>query len=247
MTPGQGPFVHDEIDSTNLEARRQVDAGVKGPLWIAARRQTLGRGRRGRAWSSEPGNLAATLVTPIPGGPAEAGLYSFTAALAVSDTLQVLAPGQDIALKWPNDVLLNRGKACGILLESLASGVSETTLAIGIGLNLSHSPDAPDAIWPPTSVFAETGQAPEFGHSLNILIDAVSARLQQHRSDGFGRIRKDWLERAINLGGDIEVRLPKETLHGRFAGLDTTGALMLEGPTGQRLIAAGDVFFPGDG
>ena len=246
MTPSQGPFVHDQIDSTNLEARRQAEAGVKGPVWIAAHRQTLGRGRRGRTWSSEPGNLAATLLTPIQGGPADAALYTFTAALAVADTLRLLAPGQDVALKWPNDVLLNRGKACGILLESLATTSSQITLAIGIGLNLAHGPDAPDAVWPPTSVHGETGETPKFDHALSTLIDALAARMSQHRLQGFACIRSDWLARAINLGGDIRVRLPNETLHGRFAGLDTTGALMLEGPTGQRLIAAGDVFFPGD-
>lgn len=246
MTPTQGPFVHDQIDSTNQEARRQAEAGTAGPLWIAAHRQTLGRGRRGRAWTSEPGNLAATLLTHVQGGAAEAALYSFTAALAVADTFEALAPGQDIALKWPNDVLLNRGKACGILLESLATKTSEVTLAIGIGLNLAHSPDAPDAVWPPTSVQAETGETPEFARALNILMDAMAIRMDQHQAQGFASIRADWLARAINLGGDILVRLPNETLRGRFAGLDTTGALMLEVPTGQRLIAAGDVFFPGE-
>lgn len=238
-------IVFDSIDSTNDEVRRRVAAGQTGPLWIAARRQVAGRGRRGRGWSSEPGNLAATLLTAVPGGPADAALYSFVAALAVADTLDTLAPRQSVALKWPNDVLLNGRKACGILLESLGRAAEGgTVLAAGIGLNLAHHPAPAGANWPPTSILAETGEAPEFGRALAELVRAMDRRVTQRTDGGFAATRSDWLDRAIGLGQEIRVRLPKRSLTGRFAGLDRTGALVLEQDTGRRLIAAGDVFFP---
>ena len=244
MSADVDPILYDRIDSTNEEARRRVAAGQPGPVWIAARRQVAGRGRRGRGWSSESGNLAATLLLPVPGGPADAALYSFVAALAVADTLTDLAPEQHVSLKWPNDVLLNGGKASGILLESLGTAGDATLLAVGIGLNLAHHPQPLGANWRPTSVLAETGTAPEFETSLGALVQAMGERIAQMRSVGFAAIRADWLNRAVNLGQEILVRLPKQTLSGRFAGLDSTGALVLEQDTGSRLIAAGDVFFP---
>ena len=85
---------YDEIDSTNAEARRRAEAGEAGPVWITALRQTAGRGRRGRAWDSPTGNLAATLlyVTDMPA--ADAAQVSFVAALAVADLAEAcLGPG----------------------------------------------------------------------------------------------------------------------------------------------------------
>ena len=241
---GVAKHLHDSIDSTNEEARRLLDRGQAGPLWVAAKQQTAGRGRQGRNWSSEPGNLAATYLAPVSGGPAEAALLSFAAALAVADTLEGLAPDQVISLKWPNDVLLNNKKTCGILLESFGSGNGSFQIAIGIGLNLIHAPPDEEANWPPTSIGRETGVAPDFELALTTLAAAIAARLAELEAKGFAATREAWLACASHLGQDIQVRLPRETLTGRFAGLDITGALVLEQPTGTRLIAAGDVFFP---
>ena len=81
----------DQIDSTNAEARRRAEAGETGPLWITARRQTAGRGRRGRAWESDTGNLFGTLLLTTRKPPAEAAQVTFVAALAVADLLDAWA------------------------------------------------------------------------------------------------------------------------------------------------------------
>lgn len=237
-------FLYDSIDSTNEEGRRRIAAGDLRPMWIAARQQTAGRGRQGRAWSSQPGNLAATYIATCPGELSDAGLLSFAAALAVADTIEVLAPDQQVGLKWPNDVLLNGRKACGILLESFGVHRGYLRIAIGIGLNLKHHPSASESNWPPTSIEREIGAAPDFDAAFSTLADALAVRLRQTAEQGFSAIRTAWLARAIGVGGSIEVRLPRQTLAGRFAGLDITGALVLEQETGRRLISAGDVFFP---
>ena len=121
-----------------LEAARRLP-DLRGPTWILALRQTAGRGRRGRAWTDPAGNFAATLVMRLDEPPARLALRSFVAALALHDALAA-ATGlpQGFALKWPNDVLLNGGKLSGILLESPGAGV----LALGIGVNLRHAPEA---------------------------------------------------------------------------------------------------------
>ncbi len=84
--------VLDEIDSTNAEARRRAEAGETGPVWIVGLRQTAGRGRRGRAWETGDGNLAATLLFATDKPPAEAAQVSFVAALAVADLLGAYVP-----------------------------------------------------------------------------------------------------------------------------------------------------------
>ena len=111
---GVARHVLAEVDSTNSEAARLAPQ-LTQPTWIMAHRQTAARGRRGRAWISPEGNFAATLVMRPGGEPAAAALRSFVAALALADALAlVVGPGAVIALKWPNDVLLNGGKVAGI-------------------------------------------------------------------------------------------------------------------------------------
>jgi hypothetical protein len=152
--------VLDRVDSTNAEAMRLADR-IAGPAWIMARRQEAGRGRRGRAWTDPPGNFAATLLIRPQGGPADAARLSFVAALAVHDALMTLCgPQLNLALKWPNDLLLNGGKLSGILLESAGSGRQVTALAIGIGVNLACAPEiAADQSIRPVSLKGETGLA----------------------------------------------------------------------------------------
>src|SRR5687767_15682730 len=98
-------IIHDTIGSTNTEAYALARAGERGPLWIIAREQTAGRGRRGNSWISEPGNLYASLLLPdVP--PGRAGDLTFVAGLAVHDAVGELAPNMvfHLTLKWPNDV-----------------------------------------------------------------------------------------------------------------------------------------------
>lgn len=234
--------VHDTLDSTSLEALRYLDAGGRAALWILARRQTAGYGRRGRSWQQQTGNLAATLVMPLKGNlaeqPAAAG-FALSLALAAALEEAGVKP-RDIQLKWPNDVLVEEGKVSGILLERhMVAG--EAFLAVGVGVNLAHKPDLPD--YPTASVKEATGTAlaPEtFLDSLDKAFQHWLALLEQQ---GFAPLRDAWLERAGGLGRQVTVRLPHETLQGIFEGLDETGALVLRQGEVISRINTGDVFF----
>lgn len=237
---GYDRLILDETDSTNEEARRRVPASR--PLWIAAHRQSAGRGRQGRAWVSRPGNLYATLLIGRNEPPAALATLSFHAALALADLLAHFAPEAEVATKWPNDALLNGRKAAGILLENFgAGGGHAANLAIGIGINLAHHPDPAETLWPPTSLMAETGCAPGFDEALAVLV----ARLDHWLAAGeFAAIRPAWLARAARLGQPIEARLPRETVTGVFKDVDADGTLVLRTPQGSRHIAAADIHFP---
>ena len=241
--PGWGRVVLDEIDSTNEEARRRAGAGAGTPLWIAARRQTAGRGRRGRIWVGPEGNLCATALLRPRLTPREAALLSFAACLAVAETLEAVAPMAQVALKWPNDALLNGRKAAGVLLESAGRGAALDWLAVGVGLNLARHPEPAPEAWPPTSVLAETGAAPSPDFALERLAAAFALWAGRLETEGFAPLRVAWLARAARLGQKIVARLPEERVEGVFSDLDAGGALVLTGPTGLRRVHAADVFF----
>ena len=234
--------VFDTLDSTNAEAKRRALAGETGPLWIVARAQSAGRGRRGRAWTSKTGNLFATGLFKLDASPTRAAQLSFAAALSVADLAASLIDPDLVRLKWPNDVLVDGRKVCGILLESGAHPAGGLWLAVGIGINLAHHPE--DAERPATnlSVYG-TDLTPEAA------CDHLAQRFDHWRSvwarDGFAPLREAWLARAWGLGEQCTARLDGETIEGVFADLSEDGALRLDlKDGGRRLISAGDVFFP---
>lgn len=237
--------VLDSVDSTMDAARRRLSEGATEPFAIAAKRQTKGRGRSGRAWQTVSGNLAVTFYMPFSGTYAEAARLGFAVSLGVRDAIEALAPGQPIALKWPNDVLLNGKKVCGILLENLgARGDGSLQILIGIGINLAHHPYPADSNWPPTSIAVETGADPGFEAALQRVVRAVSERIRNELENGFDTTREHWLAHAARKGETLTARLADEAITGIFTDIDATGALVLETSSGMRKVTAGDVFFP---
>jgi BirA family biotin operon repressor/biotin-[acetyl-CoA-carboxylase] ligase len=234
---------YEEIDSTNAEARRRAEAGEGGPVWITAVRQTAGRGRRGRAWSTETGNLAATLLTTTDASPAEAAQLSFVAALAACDLADTCLGSEAARLKWPNDVLVFGKKAVGILVESGARADGRLWLAVGVGVNLAH---APQAVERPAASFAEhmAGPPPQPAAAMVVLADRFEAWRRLWATQGFAPIAEGWTARAHGLGERCEARLPNRTISGVAEGMDPDGALRLRLDDGSlERITAGDVFF----
>jgi BirA family biotin operon repressor/biotin-[acetyl-CoA-carboxylase] ligase len=243
---GIGRVILAETDTTIAEAARRAAQGA-GPCWILAGFQTAGRGRRGRPWVSPRGNFHATLLMRPQGGPAQAALRSFIAALALRDALvHLTGTPEAFALKWPNDVLLNGGKVSGILLESLGAQGGVDHLAVGIGVNLIAAP-TPDQVEPgavpPVSVLAETGLriAPE------TLLDRLATAFATHEAvlaaQGFAPIRAAWLSHAARLGEPVTARSGTTTRHGIFDTIDQTGALVLRTPQGVETLPAADLYF----
>ncbi|MEY8840750.1 biotin--[acetyl-CoA-carboxylase] ligase [Cribrihabitans sp. XS_ASV171] len=243
---GYGLHVLEEVDSTLDEAAR-IAPRLAGPVWIMAHRQVKGRGRRARPWADPAGNLSSTLVMRPDGPPAQAALRSFVAALALYDAcVAVTGRAQGLALKWPNDVLLNGGKLAGILLESSGQGRGLGYLAIGIGVNLAQAPAA-EAVEPgavrPVSVLSETGVAVTPEDFLGELAAAYAQHEALFTEQGFAPIRAAWLARAARLGEVITARTGCRETTGTFETVDEQGNLVLNTANGRLRIAAAEIYF----
>ena len=235
----------DEVDSTNEEATRLARTGAEDGTLVWAHRQTVGRGRRGRVWTSERGNLYASFLLRPGCAPLEAAQLTFVAALAVRDMLSIYMSSSDsIACKWPNDVLVKGRKISGILLESstAGSGIVEW-LILGIGVNLRHHPDI-GGRHPATSLVAEGAGEVETFSALEQLALAFARRRGAWLQGGFEAVRNAWLEHAYGLGQTAHVKLESGDTSGSFIGIDDSGALRLKVSDGsERLFTAGEVTF----
>jgi BirA family biotin operon repressor/biotin-[acetyl-CoA-carboxylase] ligase len=231
------------LASTNQEALARVGPDTPAQFWIVADQQAAGRGRRGRTWVSEPGNLYATRIVTGSRPAVATPEVCFVAALALHDAVLECCPGlaaERLRLKWPNDLLLDGEKLAGILVEAI-SGQRAPVVAIGFGINCRVHPK--NVAFPATDL-SRAGFVVSPAAVLEALGSALERRLREwDGGKNFAAIREDWLERACGLGAAIEVRLGDRTLDGTFEALDESGCLVLLRADGVReTVRAGDVF-----
>jgi BirA family transcriptional regulator, biotin operon repressor / biotin---[acetyl-CoA-carboxylase] ligase len=233
----------DTLGSTNAEALARARAGERGPLWITAACQTAGRGRRGRSFVSERGNLYATLLVADASPVERAAELAFVAALAAHDAVVDVASelGPRLALKWPNDLLCDGAKLAGILVEGESASGQPLVTVVGTGINCAHHPAQTDH--PATDLLA-AGKCVTPEVLFTALSRAMLARLKEwDRGRGFAATRAAWLARAANIGMPIRVTFANRQLEGRFETLDPCGRLVLRLADGTaESITAGDVF-----
>jgi BirA family biotin operon repressor/biotin-[acetyl-CoA-carboxylase] ligase len=243
---GTQRFVFETIDSTMAEARRQAPA-IAGAAWFLSHEQTAGTGRRGRAWDSQQGNFAASLLIRPDVKADQLALRSFVAALALYDTLVALTGREDVfTLKWPNDVLLRGGKLAGILLETLNEGQGNPALIIGIGVNLANMPASAkleNGATSPKSLAQDMGLKITPEEFLNTLGPRFHFWETQLATYGFAPVRIAWLAQAANIGKTITARMNETSLTGVFKAVDETGALILQAADGRHVITAADISF----
>ncbi|MGF9562255.1 biotin--[acetyl-CoA-carboxylase] ligase [Neorhizobium sp. JUb45] len=233
----------DEVGSTNTDALALARAGDQGLIWITARRQNAGRGRRGRAWTSETGNLYATLLLIDPAPIERTASLPLAVALAVRNAIAtVMPPGTPpVEVKWPNDILIERKKTCGILLEAEMLPTGKRALVIGIGINIRHKPDsAPYGVTSLEDYGCTASPEELFAHLYKEMAWVLES---WNEGRGIAEVTAQWRSVACGIGEKITVNLPDRSISGRFAGIDDKGLLMLDTGTELMPIAAGDVFF----
>lgn len=245
---------HDTLPSTMSEATARARAGDLGPLWIVAAEQTAGRGRRGSAWATPRGNLAASLLYPLgTTAPEQVATLGFVAGVALGDALDdvgagglavdldhAAGEGARVALKWPNDVLAGGAKLSGILLETENFSAGRAVV-IGIGVNVAS---APERLSYPATSLAALGCRANVADLFTALSRRFAAAAHAWEAEGFSPIRVRWLARASGLGGPVAVRLGGEVLRGVFETIDEAGRLVVRAADGsRRTVSAGEVHF----
>lgn len=229
------------VDSTLTKAWELVVEGGQTPFWLTADEQTRGRGRMARQWISAPGNLYSSYVGPPP-SQATVSLLPFAVSLAVFDAIGEALPGarrQALALKWPNDVLINGAKTSGILIEQRSSPANGMLMAIGIGINVEHAPQIEGRLT--THLQGEGAQvtAADVLVSLQVSLAMWLNKLETN----IASIVPAWTQRAIGIGQPITITMGQDVLEGTFDHLAADGALMLRQSSGvMRSIRTGDIF-----
>ncbi|MBR1825996.1 MAG: biotin--[Alphaproteobacteria bacterium] len=226
---------YEEVGSTN-DAALLLSRNLKGKkVAVRAKRQTAGRGRRGRNWQSLDGNLFFSMLRGF--DLQKLGILVMSAALAVADTIKTYDMTADVRIKWPNDVLLNGAKVCGMLLEKGAGKY----MVIGIGVNILQSPKSADMLYPTVSL-REAGIVATADDFLQRYLPLFEKNLRQSAK----RLRRKWLQYAKGIGSQIVVRQNGTEQTGIFEGIDENADLILRIGDKTQKILAGDVFFVED-
>ena len=235
---GWNYLFYETLGSTNDEARKYCLLPHRKTL-IRAAMQTDGRGRRGRQWISNAGNLFFSLALEFE--LKNSGMLVLISALSVAQALEKLNKSQDIKLKWPNDVLLNRKKISGILIEK---GEGDY-LIVGVGVNIVSAPENHELLYPTTSLLQNGIDCSAedflraFVHEFNLNLASVEQNRKEY-------LQSEWLKRAYNLGEKIVIHGEKNDEVGTFVGIDENMCLLLQQKGKIKKILVGDVFFTKD-
>lgn len=222
------------VGSTNDHAKDLAKKGAESGTVVRAHEQIAGRGRQGNSWISSRGNLFMSLILRPQVKPEHIGQLSFLSAVAIANVFEKIVPaGTDVYLKWPNDVLINRKKIAGILIETESQA---DWVVVGVGVNIVDAPENAVSLH-------DIGAVCDAKEFLSLLTKEMEMLVTTWEKDGFEEIRSAWLKRAYKIGENIQARLPKEILTGVFAGLDQNGALQLKTQDGiMKTINSGEVF-----
>lgn len=231
------------LPSTNLEAAKHAAAGAASGLWVVASEQTAGRGRQGREWSSPHGaGIYCSVLLRPRFDQNDWPLLTLLAAVAVQDAL-IAACELQTDIKWPNDILHDEKKLCGILAETVETSAGRAVI-VGIGINLTNASFPHELEGVATSVAAAANSEPDLEEVLKTLQRCFMSRYEDLKSpDGRARVVREWSQRSSYAAGKtVSVTEGNEVFVGTTRGLEPDGALRVETDTGEiRIVRAGDV------
>lgn len=227
----------DEIDSSNTQLTTRAAQGAPHGLVLAAERQTAGRGRLGRRWQMRLGaGLTFSLLWRFDRGLSGLAGLSLVVGIAIVRALREF--GVPVALKWPNDVLLDGRKLAGILIELSGDALGPAAVVIGIGLNV----ETPGEVDQPVANLADAGCKVGRNALLAALLNQLAGVLAQFDRDGFAAFRDEWHQLAAFIGQPVRLSFSHgEPADGIAVGVDDSGALLVDGAAGRRVFHVGEV------
>ena len=235
---GQRVLYYPSVTSTMVAARQEAQQGAAEGTVILADEQTAGKGRMKRVWLSPKGNIAMSVI--LYPGLANLPSLIMLASLAVLHGIKT-ATGLKSQIKWPNDVLINNRKVCGILIENDVQGDRVNYSILGIGVNINLRPaDFTDILPTPTSLATELGRDVSRLSVVRCLLMEMD-RLYLALSAGKS-IYEEWRDNLVTLGQPVRAKTEQETYEGIAESVARDGSLLLRGTDGTLTrIVAGDV------
>ncbi|HOP62419.1 MAG TPA: biotin--[acetyl-CoA-carboxylase] ligase [Spirochaetota bacterium] len=236
---------YKELGSTNDLAIEYAKRDLKHSAVIVADHQTCGKGRFDRIWHSPEGKgLWFSIVKPFEYDLANVPQVTLIAAVAVAEVLKNNT-GLDIGIKWPNDLLINNRKVCGILSElAPGSDIDNVYVIVGIGINVNMSSDdmSAEIKEKSTSLLMESGSELDRKKLLSDIIESFNKWFNIWLSNGFHEIREQWIKHNVTIGRMLEVNLWDEYYCGQAVGMDQSGSLeILDSNNVVRKINSGEV------
>ena len=239
---GQELFCFDEIDSTNTKAKELAEQGYPSGTLVVADRQIAGRGRRGRSWDSPAGiGIFMTLLLKPDINPNNASMLTLVTALATAQAISDVT-GAEAKIKWPNDIVINGKKVCGILTEMSAQFDYINHIVIGIGINV-HNESFPEEIRETaSSLLLESGKRI---HRAN-LIARFLARFEAGyaiflQTEDLEGLMKDYNALLVNIQKQVRILDPKEPFEGKAIGITKRGELIVDTWESRKLVSSGEV------
>ena len=237
------PEWHNQLPSTNTTLLERLSSNTPTGFVLAAHTQTAGRGRYDRRWLAEAGqNLTFSFLYTTKANGTQLASLPMAIALGISDALKTFNIVTQV--KWPNDLLIDGAKLCGMLLErSDANHPDGTPIVVGIGLNVNMTGQAAALIdRPATSMHIETGREYNVKDVLTQILTALPEWLSKWENGGFKAIQTDWTDRCAYIGEHIQVGEGNNIQTGTLEGFGSNGQLLLKSKTGTITeIWAGDV------
>lgn len=233
----------DTIDSTNTKAQELAEKGYPSGTLVVADKQESGKGRRGRSWVSPSGTgIFMTLMIKPDINPNNASMLTLVAALAVAKAITSVT-GEKALIKWPNDIVINGKKVCGILTEMNAQFDYINHIVVGIGINV-HNESFPEEISHMASSLMIEAGGKRF-HRAQIIAETMSYFEQYYdtflKTQDLSALVREYDELLVNRNKSVRVLDPKEPFDGKAMGITPKGELIVDTWESRKLVSSGEV------
>ena len=235
-------YYFDSIDSTNTKAKELAEEGHPSGTLVVADRQTAGKGRRGRSWESPTGiGIFMTLMLKPEINPNNASMLTLVAAMATTCAIRRVT-GVPALIKWPNDIVMNGKKVCGILTEMSAQFDYINHIVIGIGINV-HNEDFPEEIAKTaSSLYLESGQHIHRASLIEAFLEEFEDVYAEYlKTEDMEGLQKEYDAMLVNRGRQVRVLDPKEPFEGKAMGITKKGELIVDTWESRKLVSSGEV------
>ena len=235
-------YYFDSIDSTNTKAKELAEEEHPSGTLVVADRQTAGKGRRGRSWESPTGiGIFMTLMLKPEINPNNASMLTLVAAMATTRAIRRVT-GVPALIKWPNDIVMNGKKVCGILTEMSAQFDYINHIVIGIGINV-HNEDFPEEIAKTaSSLYLESGQHIHRASLIEAFLEEFEDVYAEYlKTEDMEGLQKEYDAMLVNRGRQVRVLDPKEPFEGKAMGITKKGELIVDTWESRKLVSSGEV------